>query len=270
VSGSAHGKPGLSICTEIAKFVESIGDTFTYNLIGWPLSHIPKSVGIIVLGLVGLSAVFVLRYPLRRVFGWLTAAYVAYYVLVRVGFYADVYGLRYGLIFTPLFILALVAVVEGLWRNRSTVLAMTLLCVVVGVEVYALPNPTLSQWIRSEPSWMPSEQMHEAFAFWQDQRREDESTFVYYGAVPTFRYYLRVFGIENEDGDSNPRPNIECSARQATSVCVENKLFFSHWVRALPPEEKIKSMVEIMGGMPKRLWLVFSHVHGDEEENMIQ
>lgn len=267
-TSSLVAAPLVSVCKEFALLIQSVGQTFSYNLIGWPLSGVPKWVGIVALASIGLSAITVLRRLPRKPFCWLAAAYGVYFCLVRIGLYVG-YGLRYGLIFTPLFVLATVTVIEGLWRFRSAFIAVTLLCLVVGIQAYALPNPTFSQWLRGEPSWQPREQMHKVFAYWQDHRRKDESTFVYYGAVPAFQYYLQVHGVDSVGRHPTPRP-YECSVQRATEVCVENKLFFSPWIRGLSPEEMIQSMEEVLGSRPRRLWLIFSHVHGDEEKVMVQ
>lgn len=259
----------LSLMGEIERFARSIGDTFSYNLVGWPLSDIPQLLAVVALGAIGLLAIFSVGRTPKRLFAWFLAAFGFYFILVRTGFYVGSFGLRYGLVFTPLLIMAIVGVTESLWINGHKWLPLALLCLVVGVEVYALPNPTISQRVRGQPSWMPMEQMQNAFAHWQHHRGPQESTFVYYGAVPAFRYYLRVYGIDAGDEDVNLSPYVECSAQQATQVCVENRLFFSPWVRHLSLEDKAKNMEDVLGGMPERLWLIFSHIHGDEDVEIL-
>jgi hypothetical protein len=248
--------------------VQSIGNTFLYSLIGWPTSTIPRWLGIFVLASVAVLALLVWRYLPGRLFAWLIATYAVYFILVRTRFYVG--GFRYGLIFTPFFILVLTAVTERLWRYRSAVIALVLLCLVVGTELYSLPNPTITRQIRGRPSWLPVEQMEDVFAYWKHHRRADEATFVYYAAVPAFRYYLHLYDVDGETRSSDLRLNVECNARRTTQLCAEKKLFYGSWSRELSPQEKIANMEATLGGKPKRLWLLFSHVHADEEKEMIQ
>lgn len=111
--------------------------------------------------------------------------------------------------------------------------------------------------------------MAELFDYWQEHRQTGESTFVYYGAVPAFKYYLRLNDLDSEWDSSQARLSTSCSAEQAEEVCAANSLFYSPWVRNLSPEEKISDMEEIMGGLPDRLWLVFSHVYETEKEDIV-
>lgn len=265
---SLNAAPFVSLYREIVSFITAPSSTFSYGLIGWPISAIPKWVAVIVLISIGVGIVLAWRRLSHRLLSWLLVTYVVYWGVVRAGLYVG-YGWRYSLIFTPLFVLVTADVLDGLWHGRTAWLGKALLVGILSVQIGALPQPSISRWIRGSSSWQMVEQMNKVFEYWQTYRREDEATFVYYGAVPAFRYYLQLYGVDSERGD-NLQPFIECSAQQATRVCIENKLFFSPWIRSMPPVETISKMEEVMGGLPDRLWIVFSHVYGDEEQEMIR
>lgn len=258
-----------NIVRELVTFVSSIGDTFFYYLIGWPTSNIPTWPGLILL--LGLLILLITLRP--RVpgiwYGWIAVAYLFYFILVRTGLYAGTFGLRYALVFTPLFVLIGAAAINALFRRRWIPAGLAVLLAVVAVELYALPTPVPFKILPGQSMWVPKEPMAELFDYWEEQRQAGEPTFVYYGAVPAFRYYLRLNNLDAERILPEARPFITCSAGQAHEVCLEYDLFYSSWVRQLSTGEKIRDMEEVLGGKPDRLWLIFSHVHRTEEDDML-
>ena len=254
---------GIRPLTQEARlFLQGMSNTFLYNLIGWPVSEIPKTVGLIFLIAIGLLALLAIRAESKRIYGWFIIVYTIYFFLVRAGLYEG-FGFRYGLIFTPLFILITTNVIELFWQHRLKGIAIILLGLIVALELYALPNPTMAQLMRQTTTWSPLEQMEDAFTYWNDNRQPDEATFVYYGAVPAFRYYMRVYGLDTLPY-SHPQSFIQCRETR-DEICQKYNLYFSPWVRQLSTEEKIENMREIMGGSPQKVWLIFSHVNGEEE-----
>lgn len=153
------------------------------------------------------------------------------------------------------------------WQHRLKGIAIILLALIVAVELYALPNPTMAQLMRQTVTWSPLEQMEGAFTYWKDNRQPDEASFVYYGAVPAFRYYMRVYGLDTLPY-SHPQSFIQCRETR-DEICQKYNLYFSPWVRQLSTEEKIENMREIMGGSPLKVWLIFSHVNGKEEQEIM-
>ncbi|MCP4357610.1 MAG: hypothetical protein GY796_06300 [Chloroflexi bacterium] len=143
VSDNVLAYPVRPLSQEARLFLQGIGDTFLYNLIGWPISEIPKSLGLIFLIVIGLLALLTIGNKSKRIYGWFLAIYIVYFFTVRAGLYAG-FGLRYALIFTPLFILITTSVIEQLWQRRLAGVAIVLLSLIVAVELYALPNPSMS------------------------------------------------------------------------------------------------------------------------------
>lgn len=261
--------PFASIAREVTTFISSLDDVFLYNLVGWPVSTIPTwpATGILIAALI---LVVLLRPHLpKMLYAWFACAYISYFVLARTGLYAGSFGFRYGLIFTPLFVLLLVAIINELYRRRWPLLGSAALILILALELYALPTPAPFKVLPGQQTWVPQEAMAELFDYWQEQRQADESTFVYYGAVPAFRYYLRLNDLDKDWVSLQARPSASCTSDQAEEVCQDNNLFYSPWVRHLSSDEKIRDMEEIMGGLPDRLWLVFSHVHETEKEDML-
>ena len=153
-------------------------------------------------------------------------------------------------------------------NSRVSLLGFLAIGLLLTVELYALPNPTIAQMVRHQPSWQPTEEMAGAVDVWQSSREETDKTFVYYGAVPAFRYYLQTYGIDTRVASSDSA-SVTCTAKESTPICQEFGLYFSPWVRKLSPEEKISNMYEILGSQPDHLWLVFSHVHQQEDSEMV-
>jgi hypothetical protein len=190
-----------------------------------------------------------------------------YFGLVRLGLYEG-FGFRYALIFTPIVVMVLVWVLVRLTKSPFAIVGWFLLVALLSVELYAVPHPTFSRLLRNEKAWSPQEDLQLAFDYWQEQRLTDEATYVYYGAVPAMRYYLRLSGLDTTPIE-DARAIVECSAEKGLPVCRENQVYFSRWVRALTTEEKIADMFTTMGTMPQRVWLLFSHTHQDEAEDMM-
>jgi hypothetical protein len=67
--------------------------------------------------------------------------------------------------------------------------------VIVGLGVYSLPNRTLSQITREKQAWPETEDMREVIQYWMEHRNNDP-TYIYYGAAPAFRYYLQLYGLD--------------------------------------------------------------------------
>jgi len=262
--------PLTTVAGELSLFVSSLDDVFLYNLVGWPVSTIPTWPATVIL--IGLFILLILLRPRlpKMLYAWFAIAYIAYFILVRIGLYAGTFGFRYGLIFTPLFVLIIAAIIDELFRRRWVLLGLGALGLIMALELYALPTPVPFKVLPGQQTWVPQEAMADLVDYWQEHHQIDEPTFVYYGAVPAFRYYLRLNDLDPERVSSQVGPSIRCSAAQTHEVCEANNLFYSRWVRRLSPDEKIGAMEETMGGSPDRLWLIFSHIHETENEDMLR
>ncbi|MDY6877944.1 MAG: glycosyltransferase family 39 protein [Chloroflexota bacterium] len=262
--------PVHSLSTEIARFVDSIGNTFLFQLTGWPFSTIPKWIGTIEIALIfALSLSIIVRPSARmqkRSLWWFLVAYICYFVAVRSGLYAHGnYGFRYALILAPLFVLAVVASVEQLVRWRQILGAFVIFSVIVGLGVYSLPNRTLSQITRKMQAWPETEDMREVTQYWMEHRSNDP-TYIYYGAAPAFRYYLQLYGLDT--GPLPPRWHAACW-EGGKSCPNEDGVFFGTWLRHLDPPAKVEAIEHTLGDWPQRLWIIFSHLHPDEDRQIL-
>lgn len=265
--------PGaLSFSTEVVRFADSIMDTFLFQVTGWPFSTLPKWIGQMGVAVILAMSLCILVSPLagvqKRALSWLLVAYISYFASVRSGLYAyGNYGFRYGLILAPLFVLSVVAVIEQLIGWRQTLISYAVFSAILGLGAYSLPNRTLSQLTRGEQLWPETEDLRQVTWHWMEHRNGTDPTYVYYGAVPAFRYYLRLYGV-----DTDPLPPSwysACWRREADEVCSTNNVFYGEWFRLHCPEEKLLSMQKTLGDNPKHLWLIFSHVHPPGEDNTI-
>jgi len=260
--------------TELEKFFLSIGDTFLFHLTGWPFSSLPKWFGQTVIYVILVFSIFILVQSSpkaqKRVFVWFLGTYAAYFIAVRTGLYAyGEYGFRYALILSPLFILVITAVIDQLLQSKQAFAALTLSLAIVGLAAYSLPNRTISQITRAEQLWPETEDLREVAKCWLEHQDENDITYVYYGALPAFRYYIRLYGLES----GHPLPPTwysTCWARTSDEYCSSNSIFYGEWLRALSPEEKRLSIQETLGHLPERFWLIFSHVSGSEDETILE
>ncbi|MDP2726587.1 MAG: hypothetical protein Q8P59_03495, partial [Dehalococcoidia bacterium] len=205
----------------------------------------------------------------KRPLWWLLIVYISYSLAVTSGWYAyGTYGFRYALIMAPLFTLAAAAVIEQLVRWKQPIAALALLAVIAVLGVYSLPNRTLSQLTRGALAWPETEDMGGITQYWIAHRSNDEPTYVYYGAVPAFRYYLRLYGV-----DKDPLPPAwytACWEQEKKEVCARDGVFYGEWLRTRSAEEKVLSIQETLGQYPPRLWLVFSHTYPGEDQLILQ
>lgn len=263
--------PVHSLSMEIVEFANSIGNTFLFQLTGWPFSTLPKWIGEIEIALIFALSLFILVSPFvrtqKRPLWWLLVAYICYFGAVRSGLYAyGNYGFRYALVLAPLFILAVAAVVEQFIRWKQTLIALIILSVIIGLGIYSLPNRTLSQLTRERQAWPETEDLREVTQYWIEHRNNDP-TYIYYGAVPAFRYYLRLYGLDTTD----PLPPRRYAAywREESTCSNGEDIFFGTWFRHLKPLAKVEAMEHTLGAWPQRLWLIFSHIHSDEDQQIL-
>jgi hypothetical protein len=265
--------PPFSI-SEVRRLVSSIGDTFLFQLTAWPVSSLPKWPGQVVIVLVFTLSLLVLVKPFtkmqKRPLLWLLIVYLSYFLAVRSGLYGyGNFGFRYALILAPLFLLAVTGITEQLIRWRKGLISLVLLSVIIGLGGYSLPNRTLLQLTGSERLRLDvQEDMREVTQFWMEHRNGDQSTYVYYGAVPAFRYYLRLYGL-----DTDPLPPTWFSAcwgqKAERDCCSKDNVFYGEWFRSRFLEEKLLSIHETVGH-PEHLWLIFSHIYSGEDSTIIQ
>ena len=170
------------------------------------------------------------------------------YVLGRLGVYP--YGTRYSLVLAPLFW----TVVGGGIATLARLYPLGYVPLVLIVSL-SLVSPL-----------EPQEDLRSAADFWKSNSQPADVTYVYYGAVPGFRYQLEL-----ADG-GGPLPPLwyhQCWGGEATDSCVSDDIFYGSWIRNSSVDEKKQSIMGSIGGSPDRLWLVFSHIHQDEDDAIV-
>lgn len=221
------------------------------QLNGWPWPGIPTWV---IWGPVtGVLAVALAKS--RSITSWpvlLAGVWLTYYLISRSGIYFF-WPTRHSLLLTPLLMAAAAVGIVAICRwSRVTGLASLTFIVMV-----CLLAPREGQ------------QNNRGVAqYWLSRRQPGETTYIYYGAAPGFRYQLDLAA-------GSPSENVpplwywECYAGEAAPYCLENDIFYGRWIRQLSPQEKRESVLQTIGFVPERLWLVFSHVHKTENEDML-
>jgi uncharacterized membrane protein len=251
-------------------FFLGIVDLFSYNLIGYPYSGIEPNYALSFIVLIAVTFFLIWQANYVREAHWLlwfVAAYITYYLLVKIGLYVG-FGNRYGLIFTPFYVLAAAALFQQAQKGARRRFLHIGLFILLGLQIYALPQETINQQLRDRPTWQPAENMGELFAYWQEKKTDDEQTYVFYSAVPAFRYYAVVGGLDQEPiMETTPFPI--CNAQTGRQLCQDEDITFGEWIRHLDPAEKRANFENGLGGRPERVWIFFSHTFEDEHEQMI-
>ncbi|MBI3943540.1 MAG: glycosyltransferase family 39 protein [Chloroflexi bacterium] len=263
--------PFISLSGEIARFVHGTGDTFQFLLGFQPDLGAPTGIVQFTAFLLLILCLIVLLHPLskgvsRGPVTWLFVAFGVYFIVVRLNIYTSGYfGGRYALILEPLFVVAVAAAIEQVIRRRLAAVAMLLLFLIVAIGSISLPDRHLEQYTsRTEVA----EKMQEVVAYWQEHRKLDEPVYVYYGAVPAFRYYLRLNGI-----DTGPLPAIwyeDCWEGKSIPACSDQNIFYGAWFRNFPRDKKIESIYQSLGSRPQRFWINFSHIDGQDDRDLLQ
>lgn len=255
--------PLSSVMAELEGFALAMGDSFLFWLTGWPWSPLPKWAGQVVIYSTLILSIIVLVNRSsgfsKRIVVWFWGTYITYYLFVRVGLYGyGQVGFRYALILSPLLVLTITAGIDQLLRwKRTPAVGYALLAVIVGVSLYSLPNRTLSEITRGVQVWPETEDVREVAQHWIQHRDRGDTTYVYYGAVPAWRYYMRLYGEEA----SEPLPPTwmpDCWGRRPDRYCSSDNLFYGEWFAELSTEEKIASIQETLGHLPERFWIILS------------
>lgn len=279
----AENQPPFSLFSDITKFLLSPGETFAFFFTGYPFTRIPT---FLVFGFVYLVVGSILwlvwrdrREVTQRLMSLFGLSYIVYYLLVRLGFYAlGGLGFRYAIVFIPFLALssghAISQVLMDIenhfrWKSLQWILIHGLLLLaLLGVCVYSLPNQKISERTRGDMPWPEWQDLPKAMRFWMKSRGMETPTYLYYGAVPAFRYYFRLMG--GEDKVQLPGDWVTRCFWEEDDFCVEDKLYYGQWIRHLSPAEKILSIRETLGGTPKKWWLIFSHIYPGEDEEILQ
>jgi uncharacterized membrane protein len=222
---------------------------FLGNQAGWPWPQVGES--IIWLPVVWLLGVGLIRHKLALPVLWFIVGLAFHYVIGRLGAYP--FGGRHSLIMAPLLWTYLGAGIVALvshnrlisWRNVVALLPLGLFFLIAFVAPIE-----------------PQTDLRSVTRFWLSQRDASEVTYVYYGAVPGFRYQLEVAGhTENV-------PSVwyrDCWQGKPVRHCADQGIFYGRWIRRLEPDQKREAVLELIDDSAHRFWLIFSHIFPEED-----
>jgi len=238
---------------ELLRFLRQSKDLATYQLMGhqtygWPWPAVPEPMVWIpflvalVPGVIKLKSVYISV--------WFILCYLAYYFAGRFGAYP--FGGRHSLILLPLLVVTIAAGVFSI-RRFNLVVGAAVLGAILSVCVLA-------------PS-EPQEDLRTIARFWLANRELDQATYVYYGAVPGFRYQLNL--ADGTPGTVPPTWYVDCWRGAPASYCSQDGIFYGRWIRSLTPDQKRVSILQTTGSAPDRMWMIFSHVHPHEDQEIL-
>lgn len=215
----------------------------------WPWPSLPPWLLTLLLILLLSTAVFRVKTAIDPL-PLLAFTLVGYFLIGRSGVYFFVPG-RHALFLLPLFAVVLSQGVEtldnlpGRWRWVSWV-AVGLLCIV------SLAAPRDGQ-----------EDLRSAVSYWIINDGPTQPTFVYYGAVPAFRYQANL-QTGSMDSGWGWYPN--CLGSEEHPNCRQQSIVYSRWLRGGKQDELVEAAIGSWSAPPATLWLVFSHVHPGEDD----
>jgi uncharacterized membrane protein len=212
-----------------------------YGLRIWPIDHFPLwplTLLILIPIVVALAKTRSLTAPPAL----LAVTWLVYYLVGRTGaYFFD--GTRHSLLLVPLIFLTLALGVVYLsrwrwWSGASLLTALMLLTLL-------FPRDT-------------DQDLRTVRHFWLQNQQPGDATYVYYGARPGLEYQIDL-----------ARAQDRCPPSWGTA-CAPTNLYFGRWIRGSSLEEMTADVQQTIGDWPERLWLIFSHVHGQEDAQLVE
>lgn len=274
-----------SLTNEVILLVRSIGDSFLFALAGWPYTSIGHRYLLTITYAILMLSVVVFFFKSdqrsRRIVAWFWVSLSLYYILVRFGFYArGQFGFRYANILIPLFVLIIASIVQWLtdlkrsvdnriWKYVLVFAGWLPVIIILAIALYSLPNRTISERNRGSTPWPETQDMGEIVGYWNEHKEEGQVTYVYYGALPAFRYYLRLYGFEQNDPLPATWWTSLCWKNLESSYCNSTSIYYGEWARGFTAEEHSKSIEKTFGEMPDTFWIIFSHINLTEDQDIL-
>ena len=252
---SAFTVYGLPIVTEIELFLQQTADMLSYQLTGYlPEPTLWTSLKTTAWLLVLLVLLVVLRAKTkhRQVILWLVLSWGLYYLAGRFGAY-PYGGTRHALILTPLLVLALAISTATLWYWRRFA-GLAILAAMLVTTILA-------------PGEAP-EDLRSVASQWLNRRDPTTPTYVYYGAVPGFRY--QVERLEKPEEDVYGIWFRECWFGEQPDFCSDKDIHYGRWIRQLTPSEKVEEITDTFTEPVDRFWLILSHTSDTERVELIE
>jgi hypothetical protein len=210
----------------------------------------------VILALPLLLVLLVAFWKARSLTDWpvlLTAVWIGYFLLGlnALFFFA---GTRHALLLEPLLMLTIGAGIVVLWQWHKAA-GLLILLYLVGLS---LLTPLEAQ-----------EDLRAVTDFWADERDGAQPTYVYYGAVPAFRYYLSLQEGNPGWGQVPADWYAHCWAAEPAPYCAQGGVTFGRWMRELDAPTKAARLFEDLGQRPDRFWLIFSHTSDREMADLL-
>jgi hypothetical protein len=186
----------------------------------------------------------------------MSASWLAYFAAGRLGVY-PYGGTRHALILSPFILLTLATGLLALWRWQKAIAVLAFLAIVI----IGFVSPS-----------EPAEDLRTVIHYWLEQRHDHTPTYVYYGAVPGFRYQLR---IAEEAAALTPLSvpplwYIHCWQGKPESYCAADGVVYGRWIRSLSATEKQAAILNSFGSPPEEFWLALSHTGDIERHDVLQ
>ncbi len=201
---------------------------------GWLTEVLGVSLSILMLA--GCILIWRRLPSLRRLLWILMSILASFYVASGFGCYH--FGYRYALPVLP-FLLMLVAVSIEFLLDRQIPFAGLLGGFICLVFVAFWPQTRLL----ADP-WpdIQREEIRPVLQYLAQQADEDDTIYVYYGAIPAYRVY---------------------------NMLPDHHTVYGNWIRHLPANDKVGAVLEATGA-PDHLWLVFTHIWADEDTLIVE
>ncbi len=214
--------PLSSPVEELQSMWISTQQLIAFQFTGWPWTHVPPWVPFLLVMLLLLISARAER-PGRYLLLWLLSTWVVYYLIGKLGLFP--YEFRYGLILTPLLVPAIShGLSRTLEKRQQWALGALILFGVIAIAVISLPNRTLRAKLHESADWEwpETEDLRPVVKYWLENRNGVQPTYVYYGAVPVFRYYLTLFGQDSHD--LPPTWYLDCWKGGSPAYCHANDI----------------------------------------------
>ena len=159
--------------------------------------------------------------------GMLATTWAIYYGMSKFNLYP--YGFRYAVILTPLLAVTMACGITYLLAHKISLAAgIALLIVLFGTMIVSLPNRTVRDGTTASTTWIWPEtsDMSQLTQYWLANRAAGEATYVYYGAIPNFRYYLLSYQHETRE---TPQGWFDKCWARTVPLCVENGVYYGTW-----------------------------------------
>ena len=188
----------------------------------------------------------------RRLVVWLISVW-GFYALAGKLNVLPFGGFRHSLIIAPLLLLVIALGIKCA-RRVHWGLSSALLIWLITMSLSALPQAPGGESLVA--------------SYWRRNRLAGEPTYVYYGAVPTFSYYTGPKDIPVNVGQPGTLWYMACWAGY-DSCPHHDGVFYGTWFRGQEPALQVSAMQQMLGDWPRRLWLIFSHTHKDEDRRIL-